>query len=120
MQCVRAAIDPTGNGHCEMQFRLNQTDMLQWVEVQGRTLFDEVAEPRKPLRLEGTVVDITARKRASEALQASEERYRTLFDSIDEGFCIIEMLFDDTGKAIDYRFLEINRCLASSPALWMR
>jgi PAS domain S-box-containing protein len=42
------------------------------------------------------------------ALRKSEERYRTLFNSIDEGYCTIEMLFDDSGKPIDYRFLEIN------------
>jgi signal transduction histidine kinase len=37
-----------------------------------------------------------------------EYRYRTLFDSIDEGFCIAGVLFDEHGKAVDYRFLEIN------------
>ncbi len=41
-------------------------------------------------------------------LKVSEEKYRTLFDSIDEAFCIIEMIFDADGKPIDYRFLEIN------------
>ena len=35
-------------------------------------------------------------------------RYRTLADSIDEGFCVVEMLFDDQGRAADYRFLEVN------------
>ncbi len=38
----------------------------------------------------------------------SEEKYRTLFDSIDEGFCIVEMIFDADNKPIDYRFLEVN------------
>jgi len=42
------------------------------------------------------------------ALRASELRYRTLFDSIDEGFCIIEMKYDDTGRPEDYRFVEVN------------
>jgi PAS domain S-box-containing protein len=42
------------------------------------------------------------------SLRASEKRYRTLFDSIDEGFCIIELVFDANGKPLDYRFLEIN------------
>jgi len=42
------------------------------------------------------------------ALRASELRYRTLFDSIDEGFCIIEMKYDDTGRPNDYRFIEVN------------
>jgi signal transduction histidine kinase len=41
-------------------------------------------------------------------LRASEERYRTLFDSVDEGFCIFEMLFDEANRPIDYRFLEMN------------
>jgi hypothetical protein len=29
--------------------------------------------------------------------------YRTLFTSIDEGFCVIEMLFDEQGKPNDWR-----------------
>jgi len=45
---------------------------------------------------------------ASLELQVSEARYRTLFDSIDEGFCIIEVIFDEHEKAVDYVFLEIN------------
>ena len=43
-----------------------------------------------------------------EALSRSEAKYRSLFDSIDEGFCTIEVLFDDSAKPLDYRFLEIN------------
>ncbi len=38
----------------------------------------------------------------------SENQYLTLFNSIDEGFCTIEVIFDDNNKPIDYRFLEIN------------
>jgi signal transduction histidine kinase len=42
------------------------------------------------------------------ALREAEGLYRNLFNSMDEGFCIIEMIFDAEGKAVDYRFLEIN------------
>ncbi|WP_337174584.1 ATP-binding protein [Paludisphaera sp.] len=40
--------------------------------------------------------------------RAGEEKYRALFNSIDEGFCIIEMIHDDAGRPVDYRFLEAN------------
>jgi PAS domain S-box-containing protein len=46
---------------------------------------------------------------ANAQLRESEEKYRALFDSIDEGFCVIEVLFDDADNALDYRFLEVNR-----------
>jgi PAS domain S-box-containing protein len=53
-------------------------------------------------------VEISDRKRAQLALERSAERYRTLFESIDEGFCIVELLFDAAGEACDYRFVEFN------------
>jgi PAS domain S-box-containing protein len=52
--------------------------------------------------------DITERKRIEESVRKNEEQYRTLFNSIDEGFCVVEMLFDEKARAVDYRFLEVN------------
>ncbi|WP_247234820.1 PAS domain S-box protein [Telluribacter sp. SYSU D00476] len=48
------------------------------------------------------------RAKAEEALHKSEEKYRTLFNSIDEGFSVVEMMFDENGKAVDYIFRELN------------
>ncbi len=39
----------------------------------------------------------------------SAEKYHTLIDSIDEGYCVIEVLFDADEKPVDYRFLESNK-----------
>jgi len=59
--------------------------------------------------LERRVADRTAQlTTVNEALRESEKKYRTLFDSIDEGFCTIEVLFDGNDNPIDYRFLEVN------------
>ena len=52
--------------------------------------------------------DVAAQKRAETALRESERRYRTLFETMDEGFCVAEMIYDANGKPVDYRFVEIN------------
>lgn len=69
----------------------------------GVTSFDE-----KRNQGIGFVLDLTERKRAEVQLRDSERNYRMLFDSIDEGFCTIEVLFDRNEKPVDYRFLQIN------------
>jgi signal transduction histidine kinase len=48
----------------------------------------------------------------------AEEKYKILFDSIDEGFCVIEMIFDAQQKPIDYRFLEINASFEQQTGLF--
>ncbi|MBD1848339.1 PAS domain S-box protein [Cyanobacteria bacterium FACHB-63] len=61
--------------------------------------------------LYAAAVDITERKQAEVALHQSEEHYRTLFESIDEGFCTIEVLFDADSKPFDHRVLQANPAL---------
>jgi len=60
--------------------------------------------------------DIDDKKRAEEELirlkdelaKKVTDRYYSLFNSIDQGFCIIEMIRDNNDKAVDFRFLEVN------------
>ena len=73
---------------------------------EARQLHDQ---KRAAEELERRVADRTAQlSAANESLRESEKKYRTLFDSIDEGFCTIEVLFDKNDRPIDYRFLEVN------------
>ncbi len=65
----------------------------------------------------GSCTDITEVKQSAAAMRESEERYHTLFNSIDEGFCIIESIFDEHDTPIDYRFLEINPMFAKQTGL---
>ena len=52
--------------------------------------------------------DITEQAKAEEGLRRSEERYRSLFNSMSEGFALHEIICDEIGEPCDYRFLEIN------------
>ena len=96
-------------------------DVLQWIKEtskQGPQLFEYMARTREGRRhwvevnlgrniiggqerLLAVVRDITERKEAEEALRISEENYRTIFNSSNDGIAAIDI---ETGK-----FLDINR-----------
>ncbi len=59
-------------------------------------------------RLYGSLQDITDLKRAEEAIRQSEERYRTLFMAQLDAFALHEIILDDSGRPVDYRFLALN------------
>lgn len=88
-----------------------------------RGFFDLVAG-QVTTAIANTLADEEERKRA-EALRKSEEKYRTLLDSIDEGYCVIEMHIEP-GEPLDYRFIETNQAFEQQSTLinaqgkWMR
>jgi len=52
--------------------------------------------------------EITYREPAPDVPAASELQLRRVFESIDQGFCVAEVVTDDEGRPVDYRFLEVN------------
>lgn len=54
---------------------------------------------------------------AGVALRESEEKYRILFDSMNEGFSICDVINDNNGNPIDFRFLEVNKAYEEQTGL---
>jgi PAS domain S-box-containing protein len=52
--------------------------------------------------------DISARRRNEAALIESENKYRTLFDNLNESITIDELLYDDQGNPSGWRVLDVN------------
>jgi PAS domain S-box-containing protein len=68
-------------------------------------LLDEQGNPSGAV---GVFIDISNLKRAEAAIISSEEKYKSLFTSMNEGFALYEIIFNIHGQATDYRFLDVN------------
>jgi PAS domain S-box-containing protein len=68
-----------------------------------------------PIILDGKVVglvslslDVTDRHRAEQALRESEEKYRGLFDNVQESVAVYRLVYDENGEAVDRIFVDVN------------
>jgi PAS domain S-box-containing protein len=74
----------------------------------GHRWFEVFAYPRGGDRLVVLYEDVTERKRAEKALIESEERYRLMFETMDEGYFLADVIFDDKGRAVDVEYVAAN------------
>jgi len=58
-----------------------------WIYARAQAIWDETG---KPTRMAGSISDITDRKRAEEALQQSEAKYRALIDTTQTGYVVLD------------------------------
>lgn len=47
-------------------------------------------------------------QKAQESLSSSEQKFHGLFDSMVEGVALHEMIFGESGKAVNYRLIDVN------------
>ena len=88
----------------EGEFRLRQPDgIYRWRRIHGLCIRDAEG---KPYRMAGSISDIDARKRAEDALRASEEQYRGIFNAAADAL----VLRDAQARVVDVNpaFLQIS------------
>ena len=102
-----------------------KTDSGEWQRFFVRGKVFQRDQVGKPTHVLNVIQNITGRKKTEqEVLELKDalatratDKYLSLFNSIDEGFCIIEVLFDENGAAYDYRFLEANNAFEKQTGL---
>ncbi len=80
--------------------------LLSFVQVGPRVWTD--AEVQLGIEIAERIWTAVERAKAEDALFKSEEKYRTLFNSIDEGISTIDVIFDNEQRVTDFRFIENN------------
>jgi PAS domain S-box-containing protein len=89
---VQGALDPASRGSLDVEFRVVWPDgSVHWVFSKGTASFEGEGAARHAVRLTGTIQDITARRRADEALWEVSEQRRLALEAANLG-------------AWDYRF----------------
>ena len=82
-------------------------DQMQRLPPTAARVLDGVAtttvDSRAPKRAEAEILPLN-----DEIARQTEDKYRTLFNSMNEGVAINQLLRDDHGRAVDVRFLELN------------
>jgi PAS domain S-box-containing protein len=119
LRALRLTDIDAGQGADDMRDRAGriETGEVHRFETCHRTRKGELRDvlvSTVPLQLDGqrlfysVVVDVTDQRAAEAALLEREARFRDLVFSIDEGYCLCEIIQDEAGQAVDYRFIEVN------------
>jgi diguanylate cyclase len=78
---------------------------ITWLMVNGTPIFNEVGDV---LEVAISFIDVTEVKNAKDQIHASEEQYRLLISEMQLGQALHEIICDESGTPINYRFISVN------------
>jgi two-component system CheB/CheR fusion protein len=115
----------------ERLIRLNERIQAQQEELQAQ--FEELQSQHEELQAQGEELQSQNEELRAQAeelqaqdqelhrtvdrLAASEERYHGLFTHLSEAFALHELVYDESGRALDYRFLVANQAFEQATGL---
>lgn len=80
MRALKVALD-TGILDLEMRIKVGENKTTKWIRSRGKVFYDA---DRKPIKMMGTILDITRQKTIFETLRTSEEKFRLLANSMPQ------------------------------------
>lgn len=86
-----------------IDFKIKANNSGQIKEIHSQATFDKESNI-----VFGVIQDITERKKSEEALKESENKYRSLFSEMNEGFALHEVLYGADNKAVNYKIVNVN------------
>jgi PAS domain S-box-containing protein len=90
-----------------MEFRVCWPDgTIRWLMSRGQPVYNESG---KWIGYIGTMIDTTERRELIESIRQSELEYRTLFENMPNGLAYCQVVYDEDGVVVDYRYIEVNR-----------
>ena len=102
----RAALLEKANFSSERDYRIQRKDgQIRWIHEMIQNMVDE---NNRVTGIQASLLDITASKQTEQALRENEQRYRGLFESMQEGFALNEPMRDEAGRVVNFRVLDAN------------
>ncbi|WAJ28945.1 PAS domain-containing hybrid sensor histidine kinase/response regulator [Antarcticirhabdus aurantiaca] len=114
---IHAVIDGTGTAWSD-EYRFQRADG-SYADVldRGHVIRDDDG---RAVRMIGAMLDLTGMRSAENALRLSEERFKTILETIEAAFAIVEVKFDAENRPVDYRFIEANPAFAREAGVDLR